>query len=203
MEHARLNLMTADPRFLEDAVRFVELDARAQIEREPGHRGLSVATDAEVGVAVVASFWVSHDAMKEGERLVRPLFDQAARKATATVSHEQFEVANSVRFARPEAGAGVRITRSEVAPPRMDAAITDYEDAALPWLSEVDGLCSTSLFVHRRTGRAVHETVWRDAGALAASRSRAAEIRVEAATATDAQIRALEEYLLVFTSTPA
>jgi hypothetical protein len=56
------------------------------------------------------------------------------------------------------------------------------------------------LLVHRRTGRGLTETIWRDVDALAASRSRAAAIRADTVAATDAEIRSLEEYRLEFST---
>jgi hypothetical protein len=105
-------------------------------------------------------------------------------------------------MARAEPGAGVCLTRLEFDPTRLDDVVGAYEDAALPWLAEADGFCSHLLFVHRRTGQAVDETVWRDAGAMAASRSAAAAIRVDAVAASDAVVRSLVEYRLAFTSAP-
>jgi heme-degrading monooxygenase HmoA len=202
MEHARLTLMAADPAKLPDAVRYIENDARRRIENEPGNRGMAVSTDDEVGVALVSSFWVSGDAMRESARATAPLRAEAARRAGGTVSVESHEVESARRMARAEPGAGVRLARLELDPTRLDDVVGAYEDAALPWLAEADGFCSHLLFVHRRTGQAVDETVWRDAGALTASRSAAAAIRVDAVAASDAVVRSLVEYRLAFTSAP-
>jgi hypothetical protein len=114
-----------------------------------------------------------------------------------TVSVEQYEVSSNQRLVRPHAGAGVRVTRIDLDPVRIDDAIANYEDTALPWLADADGFCSAHLYVHRRTGHAIEETVWQDPDCLAASRGSAAAIRLDTVAATDAVIRALAELELV------
>jgi hypothetical protein len=200
MEHVRFNVLTTDPAALNDAIRYIDDEARPLVEREPGSRGLSVSADCDLGVAVITSFWVSGDAMRESEKAAAAIREEALRRGIATVSVEHFEVASTLRVSSPTRAAGVRVTRSDVDPQRIDDAITAYEDTALPPLTEADGLCSALMFVHRRTGRAVAETVWRDTDALAASRGIEAIIRVDAVAATDAAIRALDEYRVVFTA---
>ncbi|MGZ4626644.1 MAG: hypothetical protein ACXV3S_10225, partial [Kineosporiaceae bacterium] len=194
--HARISLITADPARLVDAVRYLEDEARSQVEDLPGNLGMSMTVDSDLGVAVLSSFWVSGDAMRESEKTVVPMRREAARRATGTLSVEHYAVASFVRAAPPKPGAGSRLTRMEIDPARVDAAIAAYEDTALPWLTEADGFCSALLLVDRRTGRTITETLWQDPDALAASRSAAAQIRVDAVSATDAAIRALDEQLL-------
>jgi hypothetical protein len=202
MEHARLSLMTLDPACAADVAKYVENEARPVIEEVPGSRGVALLTIPDLAVMILESFWFSGDAMRESEGAVAPLRKEAVQRGVATVSVERHEVASATRVARPEAGAGVRLTRVDVDPRRVDEAIARYEDTAVPWLTETDGFCSAVLLVHRRTGRALTETVWSDAEALAASRSGAASIRADAVTATEAEIRALEEYHLEFSTVP-
>jgi hypothetical protein len=200
MDHARLNVLTADPGRFDKLTGHLEHEAAPQLDDEPGSRGVALNTDSEIGVAIFASFWVSHDAMRESERVAALALDDAAERAAGTVSVEHFEVVSRLRLAPARAGAGARILRSEVDPRQVDDALAAYDAAALPWFTEVDGLCSALLFANRRTGQMVEETVWRDGPTLAASRGRAASIRVEAVAATGASIRALAEYDLAFTT---
>jgi hypothetical protein len=202
MEHARVSLLTLDPACAGDVVKYVEHEARPAIEEIPGSRGVALLEIPDLAVIMLESFWVSGDAMRESEGAVAPLRKEAVHRGVATVSVERHEVASATRPARPEAGAGVRLTRVDIDPRRVDEAIARYEDTAIPWLTESDGFCSQVLLVHRRTGRALTETIWRDRDALAASRSRAAAIRADTVAATDAEIRALEEYRLEFSTVP-
>jgi hypothetical protein len=70
----------------------------------------------EWGVIVVESFWVSGDAMREREHDMIPLRTDAVKRGAATVSVERHEVAGSLRVVRPQAGAGVRLTRVDLEP---------------------------------------------------------------------------------------
>ena len=202
MEHARVSLMTLDPACADDVVKYVEHEACPAIEQLLGNRGVAVLAIPDLAVIVMESFWFSGDAMRESEGAVAPFRKEAMRRGVATVSVERHEVASATRVARPAPGAGVRLTRVDVDPRRVDEAIARYEDTAVPWLTETGGFCSAVLLVHRRSGRALTETVWCDHEALAASRSPAASIRADAVSATEAEIRALEEYRLEFSTTP-
>jgi hypothetical protein len=202
MEHARVNLLTADPAQVGDLVHYVANDARKVIEDHPGNRGMALLVIPDLAVVVVETFWVTGDAMRDSEKAEEPLRKEIVRRGRATVSVERHEVASSVRAARPREGAGVRLTRVDFEPSRVDAAIADYEDTALPWLIESDGFCSAMLLVHRRSGRAMVETTWRDGAAMAASRSNAAAARADTIAATGGVIRALEEFRLEFNSAP-
>jgi hypothetical protein len=202
VEHARVSLMTLDPACAVDVVKYVENEARPVIEEIPGSRGVALLTIADLAVMVMESFWFSGDAMRESEGAVAPLRKEAVHRGVATVSVERHEVASATRVARPAAGAGVRLTRVDIDPRRVNEAIARYEDTAVPWLTETDGFCSAVLLVHRRTGRALTETVWCDHESLAASRSPAAAIRADTVAATEAEIRALEEYRLEFSTAP-
>jgi hypothetical protein len=94
----------------------------------------------------------------------------------------------------------VRFTRSDLETSDIDDAIANYEDTAIPWLLSIDGFCRVVMFVNRRTRQAVNETVWLDEDALVGSRSAEAAIRLDAVAATTAEIRALEEFQLAFSS---
>jgi hypothetical protein len=143
---------------------------------------------------------VSGDALRESERTVGSIREQAAKLALATASVERYQVGLFVRAARPHPGGGVRLTRLDTEPGRVDDAVAAFEDVAVPWLTETDGFCEAMLFVDRRTGRSIGETLWRDANALATSRGASAAIRLDTVAASESIVRAVEEYRLVFTS---
>jgi hypothetical protein len=204
VQHVQVNLLTADPVRLVEAIRYLEHKARPLLEELPGSRGMSVSENTELGVAVVEMFWLSHDAMREHEKTVAPTREEAARLNGGTVSAERLVVASFTRVKRPQPGAGVRLTRMETDAKRIDEVVAGYEDTALPWLTETPGLVASLLFIERSTGRSVSETQCEDSAALAASRSAAAAIRADTVAATGSAIRAVEEYSLVFdTSEPA
>jgi hypothetical protein len=198
--HVRFTLITVDPERIDDVVAYLESDGRSRVQAEPGNRGMSLQVDPELAVAVVESFWVSHDAMRESERIEATVRDDVMHLGPATASVERYQLASVSRVGREQGAAGVRITRFETNPKDLDAAVAGYEDTAVPWLTETDGFVSESLLVDRRSGRQVSQSVWQDVDALVKSRSAAAEIRVDAVAATDSKVVGLDEYVLVFRS---
>jgi hypothetical protein len=198
--HMRLTMLTADPLRFEDTLHFIANEARPRVEDEPGNLGMSLKVKNPIGVAAVETYWVSGDAMHESDRNVRATREEAAHRANGTVSVETFQIASMVKTGPWQSGAGVRVTRAETETANLDGVVAAYEDTALPWLTDTDGFCGAFLAAHRRTGHSISETVWNDDDALAASRSVAAAIRVDAVKATSSTVRWLEEYTLVFSS---
>jgi hypothetical protein len=192
--------MTADPLRLGDTIRYFEDEARGEVESRPGNLGTALEFDADLGTAVMTSYWISADAMKENEHAVAPVLDKAAGRGCATASVERYELASFMSAVRPHAGSGVRFTRSDLETSDVDDAIANYEDTALPWLLSTVGFCRAVFFVNRRTRHAVNETVWLDVDALVGSRAVEAATRVDAVAATNAAFRSLEEYQLSFNS---
>ncbi len=200
MQHVRFNLIAADPDRLGDSVKFIEAEVRPQVDSQPGSLGTSLYTDPVHGLAILESFWASDDAMQASEHFVSSERREAVRRAAGTVSVERFQVPVFELEAPVRAGAGLRLTRMDVEPSRVEDAVEAYGDTAVPWLADTAGFCSALLLVNERTGHAISETVWRDEEALAASRSVAAAVRVDTVAATDAVVRAVEEYGLLATS---
>ena len=200
MEHVRFNLITADPARLGESITFIESEVRPQVDSQPGSLGTSLYTDPAHGLAILESFWASDNAMAASEHTVSPQRREAVRRAAGTVSVERYQVPVFELEAPLSTGAGLRLTRMDIEPSRIDDAIEAYGDTAVPWLADNAGFCSALLLVDERTGHAISETVWQNAEALVASRSVAAAIRVETVEATDCVVRAVEEYGLVATS---
>jgi hypothetical protein len=194
MEHSRVNLMTLDPLRVGDVVRYLENKVAPALQEEPGYMDMTIMVNPELAVLVAESFWVSGDAMRSTERVEDPLRKEASRLGMATVSVERHELASTTRIHRAQPGAGGRLTRIDFDPKRVDEAIAAYEDTTIPWLTETNGFCSGLLLVHRTSGRAIWEEIWREETALISSRSPSASIRRDAMLATDGEIRALEEF---------
>lgn len=196
--HVRSTLITAEPARLHEAVGFIETDARKVIEDMAGNLGMSLKVNSTLGVAVVNSFWVSADAMRESDKHVRSTREIAVHRASGTASAETYRVASVVRVGPWVSGGAVRVTRADADPSRLDSVIAAYEDTAVPWLTETAGFCGALFVAQQRTGRTVSETIWSDEAALVESRSVAAAIRVDTAAAADLAVRGLEEYSLQF-----
>ena len=200
MLQARFNLITADPLRMGDLVKFVEAEVHPVVESAPGSLGLSFYADPEVGVAVLESFWASREALAESEQMVSPARHEAVQRATGTVAVERYRVPVFEREAPLSAGAGLRLTRMDIEPSGVEDAVESYGDTVVPQVAETEGFCAALLLVHQSTGHSISETIWQTPGALAASRSSAAEARVDMAASTGGVIRAVEEYGLIFSS---
>ena len=198
--HVRLTLLTMDPLRFGEAEQYIEQEARPLVEGEPGNLGMALKVKRPLGVAIIETYWVSGDAMRESDKNVRSTREEAAHRANGTHSVEHFQVASIEKVAPWEPGCGVRVTRADTTPAKLDEAVAAYEDTALPWLTETPGFCGALLLAHRGTGHTVSETLWQDENALAESRSVAAAIRVDTVKASDSAIRSLEEYHLGFSS---
>jgi heme-degrading monooxygenase HmoA len=198
--HVRLNYVAGDPARVGDVVKYVETEGRLPTEDLPGNLGMMLMTNYELGAVVVQTFWDSANALRESERFVAPIRHEMALRGTATVSVEYPEVARCLWLIRPPTGAGVQLTLVECSPALTDNTIAGYEDIIVPWMTDTSGFCAALLLAERGTGRLISQSLWRDAGALAASRSSAAEARTEVATATNSTVLAMEEYSLVFSS---
>jgi hypothetical protein len=197
---ARLNLITADPLRMGDLVKFVEAEVHPVVESAPGSLGLSFYADPEVGVAVLESFWASREALAESEQMVSPARHDAVQRATGTVCVERYRVPVFDREAPLSAGAGLRLTRMDIQPSGVEDAVESYGTSVVPQVAETEGYCAALLLVHQSSGHSISETIWQTPEALAASRSSAAEVRVDMAASTGGVIRAVEEYGLIFSS---
>ena len=200
MLHVRLNLITADPIRLGDSVKFVENEVRPVVEGQPGNLGMALKLNADLGLAILESFWVSGDALRVSERIAAPNRAATVRRATGTVTVERYSVPVFESEVPLRSGEGVRVTRLDVQPDAVEDTVATFGGVTVPWLADTEGFCSTLLFIDRTSGRSVVETIWRDPEALAASRSAAAAIRVDTVRATNGVIRSVEEYQLVFSS---
>ncbi len=198
--HVRLNVMTADPVLLGDSIKYVEGEVRPVVESQPGNLGLSLLASPEDGVAILESFWASDDALRDSERVVAPARSELIRRARGTVTAERYRIPVFEREAPLRGGEGVRLTRMYVQPSAVDDAIEVFGDTVVPLLAETAGFHSALLFADPASGHLISETVWRDPQALAASRNAAAVARAEAVAATQCVIRAVEEYIQVFSS---
>lgn len=200
MLHSRFNLITADPAKLGDAVTFIESAVRPAVESQPGSLGMSLYTNPTLGVAVLESVWASGDAMRDSEHTVSQDRRDAVQRAAGTVCVERYRVPVFEQEAPVRPGAGLRLTRMDIEPSRVEDGVEAYGDTVVPWLAETDGFCSASLLIDQNTGHSIGESVWSNPEALAASRSVAAAMRLDMAASSGCVIRAVEEYGLVFSS---
>lgn len=202
MLQARFHLITADPLRLADVLKSIETEVRPQTENREGSLGMSLYANPEAGVAVLESFWATHEMLLLNENRGLPDFGDALRHAAGTVRLERFRVpVFEWEWEGPlDPRAGVRLTWMEIEPSKADDAVEAYGDTAVPALAETEGFIGSLLLAGQGTGRLIGEAIWRNPQALAASRSAAAAVRVDMVESTGCVIRAVDEYGLVFSS---
>ena len=202
MMHVRVSQITAAPPVLAGCLAYLEREVLPVVESQPGSLGLSLLAGQEPGVAIFESFWATHDrelvwAAGETEALVR---GELARRIGRPVTAEDYQVAVFEREAPLRSGEAARLTRLQVKPLRVADVADVFGDTAVPRLAEVPGFCGALLFAAPASGRLISQTVWRDPSARAASPGVAEMIRAEVLDDEDCEIRAVEDYRLVFNS---
>jgi heme-degrading monooxygenase HmoA len=201
MMHVRVSLITADPQVLAGCLAYLEREVRPVAESQPGSLGLSLLAGQKPSVAIVESFWATRDyelvwAAGETEALVRA---ELARRIGQPVTPDDYQVAVFERGAPLRSGQAVRVTGLEVKPMGV-ADVVEVFDIAVPRLAGTPGFCGALLFAAPARGRLISETVWRDPSARSASPSVAEMIRAEVLDEENCEIRAVEDYSLVFNS---
>jgi hypothetical protein len=200
MMHVRVSLISADPPVLAGCLEYLQ-GVRPVMESRPGCLGLSLLAAEEPGLAILESFWATHNrelewASRETEALLRA---ELARRTGRPVTAEDYQVAVFEGEVPLRSRAAVRLTRLEVKPPGV-ADVTDvFGDTAVPWLAETPGFCGALLLAAPASGRLISETVWRDPATRAASPGVAEMILAEVLD-EGCDIRADEDYRLVFNS---
>jgi hypothetical protein len=202
MMHVRVSLIIADPPVLAGCLEYLEREVRTVVESQPGSLGLSLLAAQEPGFAILESFWATHNrelvwASRETEALLRA---ELARRTGRPVTAEDYQVVVFEQGVPLRSGEAVRLTRLEVKPPGVADVADVFGDTAVPWLAETRGFCGALLLAAPASGRLISETVWRDPAARAASPDVAEMIRAEVLDDEDCEIRAVEDYRLVFNS---
>ena len=101
--HVRINMLTGDPRQLDEATRYIEATVRPHVESQHGNRGLAVLANAGLGTCVIASYWDSADALTASEQAVQVSRKEVTELVRGTVTVEHYEVPVFVRRSRPAA----------------------------------------------------------------------------------------------------
>src|ERR1700750_1028668 len=191
MMRARVNLITADPDRMADTIGYIKTSVRPAVESMDGSLGRSVYAKAEVGVAVLESFWESRKALIHSEQMAAPRRTDVVHRAVGTVSVERYRVPVYEREAPLDTATGLRLTRMDVDTGRIEDAVECFGATVVPRLADAVGFCGALLLIDRDTGHSISETMWDSHKALAASRGEAAAGRGETGRATGAPMRAV------------
>lgn len=156
--HAGLSLITVNPFRLDEWLKLIRAEVGPMAERVGGSLGVSLRVSTDLGIAVIATLWVSDDALRAGERVIAVGRDEAVRRTVGTLTAEQFVVPVFEQEAPVVPGACVRLTRIGVAPSTAEDAIEVFGDTAVPWPADTKGFCRILYLVHRSSGCTVSES---------------------------------------------
>ncbi len=105
MMRARVNLITADPDRMADTIGYIKTSVRPAVDSMDGSLGLSLYANAEIGVAVLESFWASREALVHSEQMAAPRRTDVVHRAVGTVSVERPQAEDPTASARLMSGA--------------------------------------------------------------------------------------------------
>ena len=122
--------------------------------------------------------------------------DRAAELFGGSAQVDEWEIAVLHRDHQSQQGACVRATWIEVDPAQMDRAIEVVRMSSLPAIEALEGFCSASLMVDRRSGRAVSSVTYDSHEAMQRNRDQAATVRTAGAQEAGANILDVGEFEL-------
>jgi heme-degrading monooxygenase HmoA len=193
----RTTYATGDPADLDPVVESLTGEGREMAQRQPGFRGLGVFVDRELGKLLAVSWWETEQARRNSDEEMRARRTEMLERFAATTNVEDYEVAVFHPVHRPQAGAGLRITRLEFDPSDADLLAETFRASVVPRLDTLPGLARASLLLDRRRGRGLTGAVFLDQDSLKASRAGHAAARHEGAAKAHTRVVGLEEFEVV------
>ena len=200
MLHAHLAVITADPKTLGSCIDYIEHQARPMVESQRDGLGLLLLASPGDGVAIFESLWAQHVALDANEEIAAALRGEVAGQAGGSVTAARYQMPVFEHDAPLDGGERVRVTRIEVKPSAVTDVNEAFGDSAVPLLAPAPGFRSALLLADPDSGHLVSQTIWRDPQTRAASPSVAELIEADLLPSASCQIRAVEDYNLVFSS---
>jgi len=194
--YARSTTIQAQPARIDEGIRYVTEEVMPAITAMDGCIGLSLLVDRDSGRCIATSAWRDSDSMAASDAALRQLRARGGEILGGSPEVQEWEIAMLHRDHRTADGACVRCTWLKADPARLDEAIEFFRDQVLPVAETMDGFCSASLMVDRRSGRAVSSTSWDSRAAMEASRPMATQLRERAAQKAAARIVEVAEFEL-------
>src|ERR1700691_1294929 len=157
MMHVRASVITAEPPVLAGSLEYLQGEVRRVVESQHGSLGLSLLAAQEPGLAILESFWATHNrelvwASRETEALLRA---KLARRIGRPVTPEDYQVAVFEREAPLRSGEAGRLHWLEVKPMGVADVVDVFGDTAVPWLAGTPGFCGALLFAAPARGRLI------------------------------------------------
>jgi len=178
----RATRIQASPDKVDAAIDNFKASALKTLRSAPGNQGAVLLVDRESGAALGVTYWESVKALASSEQVGIQARTQAATDTGARIVNvERAELMIMDRAAAPKAGTFVRLVTANGDPEKLDASIVHIRNHVLPILKAQHGYQATVAAVDRQTGRLSVSTVWETKADEAASESKLAGPRAEAA----------------------
>ena len=194
--YARATTIQAQPSSIDAGIAHVRGEVMPAVMGVEGCVGLSLLVDRPSGRCIATSAWQSAEAMRASQEQVRPIRDRAAELFGGNAQVNEWEIAVLHRNHQSQQGACVRATWIEGEPAQMDRAIEVFRTTSLPAIEQLEGFCSASLMVDRRSGRAVSSVTYDSHEAMERNREQAGTVRTAGAKQAGANILDVGEFEL-------
>jgi hypothetical protein len=184
--YAHSTTISTDRRRVDEAVRFVTDEVLPAVTHLDGCLGMSLLVDRSAASLVSTSSWEDvHCLRASGERW---RFAERDDLFLTRPEQQEWEIAvvHRARPVRPGAWARVAWMRSDAYD--VDVQVDVYRMLAVPVLDEIDGFCSASLLIDRRSGRGVSSVTYESRAALDAGRDQAIRMRKDAVALTGVEV---------------
>ena len=195
--YARTTTIEAKPSSVDAGITYVREAVMPTLRALQGHIGLSLLADRPSGRCITTSAWESEEAMLASGHAVQEVRSRAAGIFGGIPTVNEWEIACLHREHDSGAGARVRVTWVKVNPNQVDAGIDMFKTTVLPALEELEGLCSASLLVDRKSGRAVSSASFASADAMESARAQLDRLRNSASQEANAEVFDEHDFELV------
>ncbi|MEU7766923.1 hypothetical protein AB0B25_17575 [Nocardia sp. NPDC049190] len=197
--YARSSTIAAQPSSIDSGVAYLRDEVMSNLPQIEGWVGLSLLADRASGRCIATTAWESEAAVQASRERVRSLRDGLAQSLEGMVQLvEEWEIAVVHRDHPAGDGACTRCTWVQIDPSEVDQMIDTYKATVLPEVENLEGFCSSSLFVDRATGRGVGSTVLANREAMDNTRAMTDRLRTAATRRAGAAVLEIAEFDLAF-----
>ncbi|MEU7628766.1 hypothetical protein AB0C34_02105 [Nocardia sp. NPDC049220] len=197
--YARSSTIAAQPSSIDSGIEYLRDEVMSNLPHIEGWVGLSLLADRASGRCIATTAWESEAAVQASRERVQSLRDGLAQSLEGMVQLvEEWEIAVVHRDHPAGDGACTRCTWVQIDPSEVDQMIDTYRATVLPEVENLEGFCSSSLFVDRATGRGVGSTVLASREAMDNTRAMTDRLRTAATRRAGAAVLEIAEFDLAF-----
>jgi hypothetical protein len=176
--YARSTTIRGNATKLEDAVTHMRDEILPQLQEMNGFIGLSMLADRETGRCIATSAWGDELSMRASADRIHPMRERMVQIFGGEPEVQEWEIAVLHR-SRMGDGTCARVTWVRTDPGNLEGMIDAYKSSLMPSWEEIQGFCSNSLLVDRRTGHCAGSVVFESRAAMEHTRDQFTTLREE------------------------